>query len=214
MKAAEISNLFFDGLKKNAIGDQKYWNYDIKVKNALLDVKVGQEVQCIKAPCDPIKQTSYGTVIDDDYRQMIAAIFSGSSSNEIDIWRESLSDSTYKTLTRLLSYYQDRRKYHSTKKYDNSKYSKRGYYLEKDVDLTKIIISMGRKNTGGYSIDIVNIDVKGPDIYVTVKETSPGLSDNVTMALTNPCVEITVPFNTKVISIKDENNYEYKLIKK
>lgn len=28
MKAAEISNLFFDGLKKNAIGDQKYWNYD------------------------------------------------------------------------------------------------------------------------------------------------------------------------------------------
>lgn len=28
MKAAEISNLFFDGLKKNAIGEQKYWNYD------------------------------------------------------------------------------------------------------------------------------------------------------------------------------------------
>ena len=28
MKAAEISNVLFDGLKKNAIGSQKYWNYD------------------------------------------------------------------------------------------------------------------------------------------------------------------------------------------
>ena len=28
MRSAEISNIFFDGLKKNAIGEQKYWNYD------------------------------------------------------------------------------------------------------------------------------------------------------------------------------------------
>ena len=28
MKAAETANILFDGLKKNAIGNQKYWNYD------------------------------------------------------------------------------------------------------------------------------------------------------------------------------------------
>ena len=28
MKSSELSNILFDGLKKNAIGDQKYWNYD------------------------------------------------------------------------------------------------------------------------------------------------------------------------------------------
>ncbi len=58
-----------------------------------------------------------------------------------------------------------------------------------------ILLNMGEKTTGGYSIEVVNVEELSDKIIVTVKENSPKVGENVTNAITNPyCV---VKINSK-----------------
>jgi hypothetical protein len=64
----------------------------------------------------------------------------------------------------------------------------------KGVDLNKHIIlalHMGQKNTGGFSIEVSNVEENGETTYVTVEEESPEPGAMVTMALTSPyCIAV------------------------
>lgn len=51
---------------------------------------------------------------------------------------------------------------------------------------TIVAVFMGQKNTGGYSVSIVDIVDKGEKIVVKVKETKPNENEMVTMAITQP----------------------------
>lgn len=84
-----------------------------------------------------------------------------------------------------------------------------GIYLEeaavskiKAVDFSKqMVLSLhsGLHNTGGYSIEVENIEVKGSTTYVTVKTTSPKPDEPVTMALTNPFCIAVIDLNENVV---------------
>ena len=73
---------------------------------------------------------------------------------------------------------------------------------------------MGERNTGGYSIDLQNVEVVDNDVKITVEETFPGRNDTVTMAFTYPCVEVVFPFEVKNISVINTSNQKFYLIKK
>ncbi|MEX0997581.1 MAG: protease complex subunit PrcB family protein [Flavobacteriaceae bacterium] len=64
----------------------------------------------------------------------------------------------------------------------------------KAVDFNKqVVLSLhsGLHNTGGYSIGVENVEVNGTTTYVTLKHSSPGPDELVTMALTNPfCIAV------------------------
>lgn len=90
-------------------------------------------------------------------------------------------------------------------------YSKRGYY----VDTYKMpnspwfyIITMGKQNSGGYSIEISEVKIdKNNNAEVIVKETSPKSGETVTMALTYPavCLELNKkPNSIRIINTNGE----------
>ena len=58
-----------------------------------------------------------------------------------------------------------------------------------------VIIKMGTKNTGGYSIDVEKVEIKDNKVDIYVKETEPTPGSMVTMEITYPY--IAVKFNTK-----------------
>ncbi len=69
---------------------------------------------------------------------------------------------------------------------------KRGYTYFKIEDEYVIFISMGEKNTGGYSISVVSAENVHGTIRITVEEKSPGKDDIVTQAITYPYTLIKI----------------------
>jgi hypothetical protein len=56
-----------------------------------------------------------------------------------------------------------------------------------------IVAAMGTKPTGGYSIDVDNVRISGPDASISVTEQSPGSGCVVTQAETAPVAVVLVP---------------------
>ena len=72
-----------------------------------------------------------------------------------------------------------------------------------DFDKNMVIaVFMGRKNTGGYAVEIAKIEEK-EKLVVTVKETSPRPDAMVTMALTAPYHVVVVPKTGKAVEFVD-----------
>lgn len=62
-----------------------------------------------------------------------------------------------------------------------------------------LILSSGEKNTGGYSIDIENVEETDKNIIVTVKETGPKPGEMVTMAFTAPYAVVRINSKKEII---------------
>ena len=76
--------------------------------------------------------------------------------------------------------------------------------LVKPNDITTsnfILLNMGEKTTGGYSIEVVKVEELPDKIVVTVKENKPATGDNVTDAITNPYAVVKIN-SKKPIEIK------------
>ena len=94
----------------------------------------------------------------------------------------------------------------NSEKYNN-KYKKRGYSYEIEDDSESVIytIAMGEKPSGGYSIGVKKIKIKGTNVSIYVNEKFPGKDEAVTDALTYPIVQ--VKFN-HLPSFVEVINYE------
>lgn len=97
----------------------------------------------------------------------------------------------------------------SVSNYD-SLYKKRGVYIEEQNSSYFYYIAMGEKSTGGYGIIIkdVNIDEE-LNVEVIVKETSPEISDIVTMAFTYPVCMIEFKEKPNSIVVKNKSGEEF-----
>jgi len=60
-----------------------------------------------------------------------------------------------------------------------------------------VVLYMGQKNTGGYSIDVANVGISGDTAYIKKIEAAP--EDMATMALTYPYVIVKIPKTDKVV---------------
>jgi len=73
---------------------------------------------------------------------------------------------------------------------------------ENDIDSANfILLNMGEKTTGGYSIEIVSVEERIDKIVVTVKENAPKSGENVTDVITNPYSVVKIN-SKKSIEIK------------
>lgn len=63
-----------------------------------------------------------------------------------------------------------------------------------DFDRRMVVAAaMGQRSTGGYAIEIVDARREDEELWVTVRETSPGDGCAVTQAMTAPVVAVAVP---------------------
>lgn len=72
----------------------------------------------------------------------------------------------------------------------------------KAVDFDKQLIlslHMGARNTGGYGIEVSNVEINGDTTYVTIIEKSPKPEEMVTMALTQPFCIVVIDTNETII---------------
>lgn len=64
-----------------------------------------------------------------------------------------------------------------------------------------VLLNMGEKNTGGYSIEVVKVEELSDKIVITVKENKPPTGAAVTDAITNPYTVVKIN-SKKPIEIK------------
>ena len=147
-------------------------------------------------------------------------VFNSTNGKEISIQEKELTDQQKEIINNIFKnneIFITKFKYeilNNTFDYD-SKYSKRGYYIENinNNDSVIVTIAMGMKNSGGYSIKIKNIDIINDDelVQIFVEESSPGADQIVPDVITYPYAK--VKFNQKpqnLFIINDETLEEFK----
>ena len=85
----------------------------------------------------------------------------------------------------------------------NGIFRRRGYLYKIEGDSVIYTIAMGEKTSGGYSIEVKEVKIKGDSATIYVTEKSPGKEDIVTNALTYPIVQVKFnkfPSSIEVIS--------------
>ena len=96
---------------------------------------------------------------------------------------------------------------------DNNKYGRmhmRGFYIENDNDGIDVIIGMGSKNTGGYSITLDKMVMEDDELVIYVNESSPKPTDIVTQAFTYPTLKVKVLNSTDKIKVVNQIGIPFK----
>ena len=87
--------------------------------------------------------------------------------------------------------------------------SEKGHHVNTTKDGYRYTICSGEHSTGGYSIDIINVEAdENNNIVITVEETSPEPMDIVTQAFTYPTCTITLSGEVGKVIIKTTNGTE------
>lgn len=69
-----------------------------------------------------------------------------------------------------------------------------------DFDIHLVLaLHAGTYNTGGYGIEVTNVEIKGTTSYVSVQITEPEPGEPVTMALTNPYTIVLIDKNESIV---------------
>jgi len=88
----------------------------------------------------------------------------------------------------------------------------RGYYVFDDPSDPLpyiLVITSGEHSTGGYDIEIVDLQYDGSELTVVVKETSPGPEDIVTEAFTYPCCGVKLSLLPDSVCVKNIAGVEF-----
>ena len=116
-----------------------------------------------------------------------------------------------------------------TKLVENTDYFVRGEFTGKYLDITKrgyyidtldqpnapyfYIICMGKKNTGGYSLKVKEINKVDEKTEIIVEEIVPDKDATVTMAFTSPTIIVEFPKYQENIVIKNTKGEEFTELK-
>jgi hypothetical protein len=78
--------------------------------------------------------------------------------------------------------------------------SLKGKIKEDDINkVNYIVLNMGEKNTGGYSIGIEKVEETDKNIVITVKETAPDPDSMVTQVITYPYAVVKINSKKEII---------------
>lgn len=83
----------------------------------------------------------------------------------------------------------------------------KGYFLFPEDQV--LVIFMGERSTGGYSISLKDIQAQGDTLMIEVTEKSPGPNDIVTQAFTYPMLILQLEDDFSVFKIQDQLGKAY-----
>lgn len=160
------------------------------------------EVKCIKAPCNPITNDTKEIRDKEEVKNLtnlFDQLFNNSTEKKKIIRGDELTNEQKETINTIFNkngivFEQINYEIFNDTNYYDSKYSKRGYYIEtnNNSDSMMVIIAMGSKKSEGYSIKIKNIVISIEQLLarIEVEETSPGDDQIVNGNIIYPCVKI------------------------
>ena len=203
----------------------EYYNYNfysIVDKSNYFQILEKHQVICFRSPCNPL--TNYKKEIKDkeeikNLTTLFDQVFNNSiqekkiKENELIDEQKEIINSIFKKNGIII----ERIKYEilsNISDYD-SKYSKRGYYIEKinNTDSVIVTIAMGIQKSEGYSIKIkdveIEIEAKTNFAKINIEESSPGDEQIVTNAtISYPCTKIKFSKNMHHLYIINEETDE------
>jgi hypothetical protein len=74
-----------------------------------------------------------------------------------------------------------------------------------------VLVYVGSKSSGGYSVDITGVQDSGSSIVIIYKESGPGPYDTVTMAFTEPYHIIKMDKSSKTV-VFDKQSYYFEAL--
>ena len=193
-----------------------YYHTDAKVYSIVNEkdkfkISIKEVIFCFVEPCIfPILDEK---IIDDEedckkLQNLFLEIFKDSNENEISVNEKDLNAEQWNIIFNIFEKYNvfSEIKYEIIKNgYYLSQYKERGYYCQKVNDTLIVIVTMGKKPTGGFSINVQKVKIKENSVNIYVIEKVPNPGDIVTEAFTYPSVSIK--FN-KIIDDIEVLNYE------
>ncbi len=199
----------------------KYFIYDIGTKKDNIYVKKNELIECFQAPCNPIEVDNFKVKYKDEYQDFVENLFKNKNTKEITIARSELSENQIKILSSItkddfkdnndISYnIIDSDSY----KYDEN-YSQRGYYVKQLKDgKVRVTIAMGEKNTGGYNISILRVNIIDGGAQIYIEENSPSKDSIVTEAFTYPIAQVEFNAMPEYITVQSLDTFlEFEKIK-
>ena len=176
--------------------------YTIEERDGIFGIITKIVVICVKAPCPPIyvKKNIENEEDCKNLKILFDSIFKNSNIKEKTVYYGELTEEQIQIILNVL----DNNKIISVLKYEildnnekyNIKYKERGYSYEIDEENEEgeesviYTIAMGEKPSGGYSIEIQKIKIKGNKVSIYISEKVPGKDEVVTAALTYPIIQI------------------------
>lgn len=183
--------------------------YDMESFPNKIIVKKSEQVQCIQAPCNPILVEDYSVTSKEEYRNKYKELVG--DKKEITVQEKDIDEDTKKMFSKILKVDLDPKDSISYKVLDNkddSKYSTRGYYVEEVNNKVLVTVAMGEKNTGGYSINLVRVNIIDDGAQIYFEEDKPSEKDVVTQAFTYPILQIEFDKMPKYIMAQSLDTYE------
>ena len=195
--------------------------YSIEEKNNYFNIVIKEQVVCVMEPCIPPIIDTISIRKEEDCKALkllFEEIFKNSNLKEKSIYdgeiltneqidiifkilenNNIISKLEYKIINNLSSY--------------NQKYSQKGFSYETENDSVIYTVAMGEKTTGGYSIDVKKVKIKGNSAIIYVREKIPGENEAVTDAFTYPIVQVKFnKFPTKITVLNYDTNETYSLV--
>ena len=196
--------------------DMKF--YSIVEKSNYFQILEKQKVMCVRSPCNPHTEDTKEIKDQDEIKNLTLLfdeLFNRTETKEKTIEENELTIEQKEIINTIFKNHEiniTQIRYeilNDTSQYD-SKYSKRGYYIEKmnDTDSVILTIAMGMKNSEGYSIRIISCSIYSGHANIKVEETSPESGHIVTQAVTYPCVKIIFDKQPDNIYIINTEIYE------
>ena len=184
--------------------------YSIEEKEGNFKAVTREVVNCFVEPCIFPILNEYTIENEEDWKilkELFDEIFQDSENKEKSVEDGDLTKEQVKMILDVL----ERNKITSNLEYEilenaskyNMKFKKRGYTYEIEDESIIYTIAMGEKNTGGYSIRIQKVKIKGNTVSIYVTEKVPGMNEFVTQAFTYPIVQIKfnhLPSKVEVIN--------------
>ena len=184
--------------------------YSIEEKEGNFKAVTREVVNCFVEPCIFPILNEYPIENEEDWKilkELFDEIFQDSENKEKSVEDGDLTKEQVKMILDVL----ERNKITSNLEYEilenaskyNMKFKKRGYTYEIEDESIIYTIAMGEKNTGGYSIRIQKVKIKGNTVSIYVTEKVPGMNEFVTQAFTYPIVQIKfnhLPSKVEVIN--------------
>ena len=171
--------------------------YSIEEKDSIFKVIAKEHIFCFTEPCIPpiideisIKEKEYCDIL----KVLFDEIFKDINFKELDVSDEVLTGEQVEIIIKLLvdNKLISRLEYeiiNNLNQYD-MKCSERGYFYEIKDEFVIYTIAMGEQPSGGYSINVKKIKIKGNSATIYVTERVPGKGDIVKDVLTYPIVQV------------------------
>ncbi len=193
------------------------FTYKLTQENDYISIKSESDLDCDVVDCDQLDTPT--TEITDpeiktEAKNLLSDLFKEEHSNYLEVSNNDLSIDQITSLELIInSLVEEEITYNIIKTPYKEKITSRGYAFTEENGKPVLVIALGEKKTGGYSIDVEKVIINGNNVTVYVNENSPKPSDVVTQAFTYPSVQIEFSRKPeKVIIINEKTKSPFKEI--